>query len=60
MKSPDVCAILRCSRLAIITYRGKPICGDHWEEHCEGKTRFSLNDLAAYKPEYRKVGYESV
>jgi hypothetical protein len=53
--NPEICAVLRCSRRAGITYRGKPICGDHWEKHCRAKAGFSLKDIVAYKPEYRKV-----
>ncbi len=53
--NPEICAVHRCLQLADITYRGKPICGDHWEKHCLGKAGFSLKDIAVYKPKYRKM-----
>jgi len=55
MNSPEICAVLRCSRPAYITYRSKPISLEHWQEHCHGKKGFSLKDITAYKPECRKA-----
>lgn len=51
---PEICAIKRCERPAVLTYsagpkRGAGVCEKHWKKHCNEAESFNLKDPTFYR-----------
>jgi len=39
------CSIKNCDKVGAVIYKDKPICENHWIQHCDPKRRLNLKKV---------------